>query len=302
MKKMFATLLMTAVIAAAGGCGHEAATQTEGASEVTAMEETVEAGVTETETETASETMQSEEPEATEETEETEAVDAFGQDYLAKVYTLMEQKDYEGLKELTTSAEAQDILDSMEEDVVTYQPDRTEQDISGTGVGLYRYHGKGGVGTAYYYYFGDYDAGIRNGNGFTFHPLDGGWESFEGNWESDVPQGTFTKKETGLYNGEPYEATTTGNMTDGLENGDFTQTINAWGQQSKMYWTSKNGVAPDIYDGLEDWMKQYLAEVHQPGYTLYAIALPTDGQNMYIWWGVYDPSNEKLGIYEYTFE
>lgn len=51
MKKMFATLLMTAVIAAAGGCGHEAATQTEGASEVTAMEETVEAGVTETETE-----------------------------------------------------------------------------------------------------------------------------------------------------------------------------------------------------------------------------------------------------------
>ncbi|MBQ6441759.1 MAG: hypothetical protein IJJ13_04105 [Lachnospiraceae bacterium] len=254
------------------------------------------------EAETASETEQQEVTEETEETEETETDDAFGQEYLAKVYPLMEQKNYEGLKKLTTSAEAQEVLNGMKEDVVTYQPDRTEQDISGTGVGLYRYHGKGGVGTAYYYYFGDYDDGIRHGNGFTFHPLDGGWERYEGNWESDVPQETFTKKETGLYNGEPYEATTTGNMTDGLENGDFKETVNALGLQFEMNWTSENGVALDIYDGFEDWVKQYLAEIHQPGYSLYALSMPSDGQNVYLWWNIYDPFNEKLGIYKYTFE
>ncbi len=299
MKKIMLTL--TIFVLAASGCGASQGVTAESQPTESELVQSTEPD-TQPDPDTEENKVVLNETESTPETEEEPLVERYGQEYMSKVYELMSQKNFDGMKELAMSAEAKTITADMPEDALIYQPDASSENISGTAAGLYRYHGKDGKGNGYYYYFGDYIDGARNGAGYTFSSREDGHESYEGSWESDVPQGEFIKNETGIYNGEPYEAVTKGTMKDGLEDGDFEQTINAMNLSFQMNWHSEEGVAPDIYDELEDWEKQALGSIREDGYTLYGLAVAGDGQNYYLWWGSYDPNNEKLGIYEYTFE
>ena len=106
--------------------------------------------------------------------------------FLQKVYDLMAAEDYEALYEIDQTEEVNAVLDKIEGDREIYIPSGKT-----TGMGIYRFEWNGEQ--LYYYYYGNYQNGIRTGQGVSF--ISKGnyvtllYSVFSGQWENDAPNG-----------------------------------------------------------------------------------------------------------------
>lgn len=151
--------------------------------------------------------------------------------FMQKIFDLMASEDYEAMCGVDGSEEARAFADKIEGDSYIFLPDGG---MTGFGVGVYIFNGDG-----YYFYYGEYVEGEREGKGTDFMEYsDSSYYLFTGTWKDDKPNGTgkstWVNKEYGTTFSE-------GTLVDGLWDGKVTQT------------------EPDEYAG-EDFDLSYTAE------------------------------------------
>lgn len=135
--------------------------------------------------------------------------------FMQKIFDLMAAEDYEAMCEVDGSDEARAFVEKMEGDRYIFLPDGG---TTGFGAGVYTF-GEGG----YYFYYGDYVEGEREGNGTDFIKNDEDvYYLFTGIWKGDKPngkgKGTDVSEQYGIELAE-------GTLTDGLWDGKVTHTI-----------------------------------------------------------------------------
>ena len=131
---------------------------------------------------------------------------------LEKAYDLLSKQDYDGMCSVDGSSEADQVIAELKGDHVIYIP---EDGSHGTGTGCGVYQVSGG----YFFYYGDFVDGERVGHGVSYWYNGSGYETYEGEWKDDMPNGNGT--ETLAYTfGET--TTRTGTFKDGAEDGHFT--------------------------------------------------------------------------------
>ena len=122
------------------------------------------------------------------------------------------------------------IVETFSDSEYFYAPDGFTKDYTGIGCGIYTY---GNVVTdaeeknhiSYYFYFGEYVNGKREGYGYSFIKSgESSYLAYEGQWSSDKPNGTGVLYESERYaytSLDKYKIKTVGNWTDGLANGSM---------------------------------------------------------------------------------
>ena len=142
------------------------------------------------------------------------------------------------------------------------------------------------VPEGYYFYYGDYVNGQRDGYGTVYwRNGDGTYEMFQGYWENDAPNG-----EGIITNRDEYSDTTAmvmGTFSDGLQDGKMSyDVIDSMGKMNHGEYTATDGDAPEVsvpsdaYDPY-DYYYDY--------YTPYVVL--TDGTVV-----SYDKDSEYLGV------
>ena len=140
-------------------------------------------------------------------------------------------ENWEKMLMLDGSENANALAFSFTEDSFNYAKEGFSNSFTGVGCGLYTYGDKfqledGSYGIAYYFYFGEYKDGKRNGYGITFVKADvSSYLAFEGEWKDDEPNGFGISYECDMYSYTSlaaYRRTTYGEFKDGFENGDMT--------------------------------------------------------------------------------
>ena len=221
--------------------------------------------------------------------------------YMAKIYKLMEEKDYAALKAEVTSPISDQIASAVSDNRVIYIPEST--DGSGLGVGLYLFSLSDGSSNKYFY-FGNYENGSRESNGMVFGCVgdeDDAYEVVDCVWSGDAPNGEFVWDKTEYLDGERVQYHTTGTLRNGLEDGEIEQHVVTPYFETTTHWTSKDGIAPDIYESITDaTAKSSLKSWHDDGYAIVAYSVVRNGNTEYVWRVVCDPS-ERFGFWEYKY-
>ncbi len=165
--------------------------------------------------------------------------------FMQKVYDAMANKEYEVLQELHGSEESVAFITRMEEKQYIYHPAEKGK----LGVGIYLWDvpkifwnaGK----SSYYFYYGEYVDGQREGEGSTFYDdnsQDGySYKTFEGSWQQDHPNG-YGEETWTLFNSES----------------DFYQTVKHKGNIKDGLWDGEINVEAD-YNGLTVKMLPYIS-------------------------------------------
>ncbi|MBR1471856.1 MAG: tetratricopeptide repeat protein [Lachnospiraceae bacterium] len=130
---------------------------------------------------------------------------------LQQAYELLSAGDYEGMCDVDGSEEADLVIAELKGDHVIYIPEEQSRG-TGVGTGVYR------VASGYFFYYGEFVNGERKGHGVSFWWNGHGYETYDGEWNLDAPNGRGTASVVELYG---YEERYTGNFVDGLEDGDF---------------------------------------------------------------------------------
>lgn len=207
--------------------------------------------------------------------------------FMQKVYDLMETENYEALRELADSEEADRILTEIQEGGYIYIPGDSMR-LNGMGAGIYKYDADN-----YYFFYGNYVEGVRSGQGTSFMKIseedkglyyfEGVYRTFDGEWKNDAPNG-YGREEFVYLNADAYgkqsgNVVSEGNLKDGIWDGEI---------QCKVFYSSKtpvlvefemegnyrleNGKSPDsyfigemavLYDengNLDRWIEGYLEE------------------------------------------
>ena len=155
--------------------------------------------------------------------EEIEKIAAENTMFMQKLFQLMEAKSYEEMQALETSEEMQTFLDRMEEDSYIYIPE-DDGTMTGMGAGVYCLSEDVRL-----FFYGEYELGIRSGEGTAFNTNDfGGYSEFVGEWKEDAPngQGTLFFQRYWSGTGESYQEYFSGNLVEGLFDGHMSnQTI-----------------------------------------------------------------------------
>lgn len=225
----------------------------------------------------------------------------YGREFMEKVYQLMSAKDFVAMMDVDGTDEANAILDGMESDALIYQPDQLGQHFTGEGVGIYRYRLTDDERGAYYFYYGNYEDGKREGDGYWFWKTGDGYEVIEMECADDVPNGNFTDT-TRMKDGTEIEMTK-GTLKNGLLDGDMEYRITDtdYGVFTAVFHVD-DGIPEDIYDTLnpaqfEDW--DWVQEQHDKGMIIYKCAWTADGARHWVY--SHDP-RYLMGLGEYTFE
>lgn len=169
-----------------------------------------------------------------------------------------------------------------------YSPQGAGEMFSGIGCGVYPFgetksDDDSENSVSYYFYFGEYENGIRNGHGITFlSSVATSFYSFEGEWKDDAPngQGIYYVVEKYDYTElSEFTETVEGSFKNGLQNGLMTVRIsynNVPGYVFKGTYEAKEGIAPKA---LIDTSK-YTVSSNADRYPI-AILLTTDDMNSY---------------------
>ncbi len=214
---------------------------------------------------------------------ELEKIEAENRAFMQKVYDLLTAQDYEAMREVDDSEEANAFVERMDSDRYLYFPD-SNNSSSGTGAGVYLF-GDGG----YYFYYGDFEAGERKGSGDIFMEYYGtGYYLFEGIWDKDAPNGEGTLT---LMNGisitgsTPYDKVTKGLLVDGLWDGHVDAVLTD-GQNDEKYdlsFDAVNGIPTE--DRTNDFLsKVWFAEPVEEGY--YVVAYDYHSNINWAWWNM----------------
>lgn len=155
--------------------------------------------------------------------EEIEKIEAENTALMQKLFELMQTKSYEEIQTLETSEEMQMFFERMEEDRYIYIP-KDDGTMTGTGAGVYCLSADVRL-----FFYGEYESGIRSGEGTTYNTNDfGGYSEFVGEWKEDAPngQGTLFFQRFWSGTGEAYQEFFSGNLVEGLFDGPMSnQTI-----------------------------------------------------------------------------
>lgn len=203
--------------------------------------------------------------------------------------------------ELDGSEEAETVAKSLTKSAYVYAPDY-EADYTGLGCGLYTYGDpvtdeEGNVHVKYYFYFGNYKDGVRDGYGFSFaESKDGSYRGFEGNWENDAPEGFgaeyisnfISKNSTAEYQSVIY-----GNYKNGVENGTMTALIRLTDAAEEIFkgtYEATDGVAPAVPTVTKDY--ELLTEV--PEDQVVIAVMPSISKGYDIYNVLYEKTDNKL--------
>lgn len=161
--------------------------------------------------------------------------------FLSEVYKFMENGEAFSLTNWTYKKEvATPFVQNMESDCSVYIPEDA-MGLNGLGVGVYKFGVTSQVETPYYFYYGYYKDGVRQGEGISLYNFgDAMTVLFEGNWENDAPNGEG-KEATYGPNGDVYVS---GNLVNGLWDGEVSTYCDDWfeGTEYFMTWSASNGV------------------------------------------------------------
>lgn len=145
--------------------------------------------------------------------------------------------------ELDGSQEAEQLATSLSQSAYIYVPDANEP-MTGLGCGLYTYgepseDAEGNLHVKYYFFFGEYENGVRNGYGFSFaESKEDSYRGFEGSWKNDAPEG-FGVEYISNYQSKlaetQYQRITYGNYASGIENGTMTTRIRLTDASEEMF-------------------------------------------------------------------
>lgn len=203
--------------------------------------------------------------------EEMEQIAAENREFMQIVYDLMEAEDYEALQELEETEELQAFLDRMDGEQFIYIPE-DDGNAAGTGAGLYRLEEDSCC-----FFYGQYEAGIRSGEGSLFNTNDfGGYSVFSGEWRDDAPNGEgtqFFQRYMGAT-GEGYQEIYSGNLVNGLFDGAITDRTIMNGITYDMPVNVTMGIPEDKTAELTARLP-YVAQAIPEGYYVYAY----DNQN-----------------------
>lgn len=185
------------------------------------------------------------------------------------------------------------------------------KDISASenvGCGLYPFGEKytdedGNEAVPYYFYFGEYKNGKRDGYGITFIRTDAmSFDVFEGIWSNDKPNGFGA-----YYNNNMYAYTslaemrmlTYGNYTDGLEDGEMTA-IAVLNEHPDVYFKSTYTASAGVVAPLEGEPIEHGIVDPTPEGSLLVVKLgsTTDGYDYFV--PLYVPEGNKLGLYGFN--
>lgn len=175
------------------------------------------------------------------------AVDA--STFLQSVYGFMAAQDYASMRAIDGSEVANAYVNAMTENHAIYIPDGG---LTGTGAGVYKYEGGG-----YYFYYGDYVDGVKSGNGVWFVSGSDYMDVFTGIWSNDEPNGQGTRSE---FHDDGKVVIYSGNLVNGLWNGDVNVAATTNNAQYNMSFTADNGVAADRTEEFFSHLTYYLAE------------------------------------------
>ena len=138
---------------------------------------------------------------------------------MLNVFEYMSSEDYDSMLGVGGSDEAVavvDILVAQDKTSYIYIPE-DDGSHTGTGAGIYL-NGNNG----YYFYYGDFVNGMREGNGSTFMKLDDNRKYvFTGEWKNNDPNGAGSA----YYESEHWTEEISGELTDGLWNGHVTNIL-----------------------------------------------------------------------------
>lgn len=143
-------------------------------------------------------------------------------------------ENWEKMLMIDGSENADRLAFSFTADAFTYAKEGFSSNFTGVGCGLYTYGDRfsmddGTEGIPYYFYFGEYKDGKRNGYGIAFVKVDvSSYIAYEGEWKDDEPNGFGVSFECDMYSYTSlaaYRRATYGEFEDGLENGDMTSIV-----------------------------------------------------------------------------
>ena len=203
---------------------------------------------------------------------------------LESAYVKMGKGDYRGMLDIDGSVEADDLVQLMKsrgQDVFIFGDDYNgEKDYTGQAVALYI------IPDGYYFYYGDYVDGIRDGYGTSYWK--NGTETYEmyqGYWKDDAPNGQGS-----IINRDEYSDTTStvsGGFLYGHQDGDMSiDVVDGWGMVNHGEYKATDGDAPEIKTSGVD------STVYGYGYIPYVEL--SDGTVMY-----YYSDREYLGALGY---
>lgn len=132
---------------------------------------------------------------------------------------------------LDGSEDADTLAASQYAEQYLYSPEGFDRAATKIGCGLYPYgemytKEDGSQGAGYYFYFGEYENGQRNGYGIAFAKSGStSFVGYEGQWKEDKPCGTGIQYECNMYahtSLAEYRRATYGNFSEGLQDGEMT--------------------------------------------------------------------------------
>lgn len=218
---------------------------------------------------------------------------------LANTYDYMQSGNYEAMAELDGAEDTNTVVETFNGEPCIITADGVVTDYTGTAAGIYPF-GQGG----YYFYYGEYVDGQREGYGIYFISGDNYYQVFDGNWENDKPNGMgavleyYRQGEWDTYGGY-YIKTMAGNFKDGVFNGIVNATIEDNYNTGLVYTCSfmvQDGLVSDIWEQYPQYHDDYyeLTALHEEGKIIYAIyENPTVD---YIWWSYFSAADSKLGL------
>lgn len=138
--------------------------------------------------------------------------------------------DWSNMLSLDGSLAADTVAYSFSQNSYLYAESGFGENYTGVGCGLYTYgnayDNNGRLETGYYFYYGDYKNGKRDGYGFSIVRVDAtSYLAFEGEWKDDMPNGFGVLYKSDMYaytSLAEYRQITYGNWTDGYANGSMT--------------------------------------------------------------------------------
>ena len=167
-------------------------------------------------------------------------------------------ENWEKMLMLDGSENADKLAFSFTESQFNYAKEGFSDTFTGVGCGLYTYGDKflfddDSYGIAYYFYFGEYKDGKRNGYGISFIKVDvTSYLAFEGEWKDDMPNGFGVSYECDMYSYTSlaeYRRATYGEFKNGLENGAMTSIV-LLNEHPDTYfkgsYMAENGVVPPV--------------------------------------------------------
>lgn len=203
----------------------------------------------------------------------------------------MTQFDFSTLFENDGSEAAEKLATSFTRNAYIYAPDFTS-DYEGLVCGLYTYgepyeDSEGIIRTNYYFYFGEYKNGARNGYGISFSEASAtSYKGYEGEWKDDAPNGFGAAcKVTGIGadGSREYTRVCYGNFENGIQSGTINVKV-ALGELPDMIfegtYVSENGIGTEVPGKTDDY--EILDEIPENQSLIAVLASSSDGYNIYV--------------------